>query len=540
MTDVGVGCFNITDSTGGFTATCNQTSTFLSTGCSLTPTSSTTTEDAPACSLSPNYDDPAILSDLSSWLLQFPLTLPPDTVNITSLTTTPNATLPPSTTPAGWTTVELITTVVMETDPTAVQTEVVSESVDLWGGVTTIISGSITDYISATSSSTLAGVTVSTITPVPTAVTTTRITTSTDSAGESVIVSEVDIIYGIQSTVPLGTSTSVLIDSLVSTLTISPSDLSAAITTNSFGEVESDEIGISGTKTVTVSQVIISTVSSIANSLFGTPDPAAPSATAAASTSIFCVAPASISTSTTCDIIAPAAPTKAPKDQFLNCAFDTDPAKVDYNTVNYNLPINGRYWLNPKTLWPRRKPAPDPPAQDDPTYEMCFRMFGPASPFVVGPAGGKNPGSSLIYTNSLRAAFPNLGNVIGYGNSSLDRVPFLTYSVTYDTAACYTGLPPGPVLLHDVSVVECYNSFQMMSECHSQANPNQINGDYVPTTGGSFWSGCLVWSVWAQEDYACSCPWQVLEDRVFSPTTALPFFVPITGEVEARLETSLP
>lgn len=98
VTDVGVGCFDTTNSVSSFTQTCNQTSNYLSTGCKLKLTMETSTGGA-VCSLSPNYSDPAIMSDLATWLAQFPLTLPPDTVNLPNLTSSFSA---PNATPALW------------------------------------------------------------------------------------------------------------------------------------------------------------------------------------------------------------------------------------------------------------------------------------------------------------------------------------------------------------------------------------------------------------------------------------------------------
>jgi hypothetical protein len=320
---------------------------------------------------------------------------------------------------------------------------------------------------------------------------------------------------------------------------VSPSDLHAATTTNSFGEVESEEVGMSGSHTVTVSESIISTVSSVANSLFGTSVPTAPPATAAASSGSDMTPAGSTSGcnppsgsplpfSTSCDLFILTEPTKTPKPNFLNCAFDTNPSKVDYDTVNYDDPIEGKYWLNPKALWPRNTSSDDTVIWD-PTYDFCFRMMGPASPFIVGPAGGVNPDGAgppfyRIYSNTVRASWPNLGAVIGYGNWSIFPIPWLTYSVTWDAAACPDNSHASSPLYNDLSAIsvdECYNTFQRMQDCHSDANPRQLNGDYIPTPGGAYWNSCLVWTVGSQEGYQCNCPAQALQSRPFSPVTTL-------------------
>lgn len=533
VTDVGVGCFNITVSGGGYTTTCNQTSTYVTTGCSLTPTTSTTTDDGPVCSLSPNYDDPAILSDLSSWLAQFPLTLPPDTVNISIPTTTPNATLPKSSTTKGWTTQEILTTRTSETNPATTQSEVVSEVVALWGGTTTIINGSVTEYLGATLTSTLAEATLSTLQS--STVTTVTYLQTTVSGGQDVVISEVLIIYNATSYYRTGAVTEILggvtTTSVDQIFTITPSDSFATTTTDTYGDVWSKSEDIIGGSTVIVTQSVISTINAdtFTPSNFGGPSASVASVASVASISSLkdtiglprassvsiaggkCAPQAghttkSLPDSTSCETFVPAAPTKKPNNQFLNCALNTDPTKLNYETVNYDLPINGTYWLNRDVLWPLTDQT------QSPTGTFCALVFGPGSPYIVGPSGGNNPDGAeqpvqLVYVNSIHKSWAGEGNVVGKGDESLKSV-FLTFSLTYDPVACGDNSRPA-VALSEISSDYCFNTFKRIKQCHSDPNVDMANGNYIPSPGGSFWDSCLIWSVAAKVDYPCDCPRQL-------------------------------
>lgn len=494
VTDIAVYCYNTTISGGVFTTGCSTTSSFATSGCSLTPTTTSTTESAPACSLSPNYDDPAILSDLSIWLQQFPLTLPPDTVNFNLTTKTPNSTLPPSTTSAGWTSIELITTTITGKNPTAVATEVLSESVGLWGGVTSVISGSVTEYISATSSSTLAEATISTITPMsksslPSVITTTITVTTKDVLGKSMVVSEVEIIYGIKSSHPSGTSTSVVASSRISTLgatSVLPrfSTDFATTSTNSGGEIWSQSVAVVDGSTRVITQ---STLAS------GWPP-------------------------TSCNTFKPANPTGPIAPKTLQCNFDVNRESYRKGWETRYVP-EGMWWINAHEMY----------KSGGYIDQFCGNVTGPTSPgYIIGPvlgkptdegAGGSGPPN---YVNSITKSF-NTDTTLYW--------PWVTFSVTFEAAAC-SDLKTASVDLGNVA------AFQPASMCRQRfgdllgvpallggtgvfgqegcwarcgdacdAARNGSSSDPVYSPGGSLWDQCLVWTVASIEgDPPSPCP----------------------------------
>ena len=65
-------------------------------------------------------------------------------------------------------------------------------------------------------------------------------------------------------------------------------------------------------------------------------------------------------------------------------------ANVDYNTVNYNSPIDGNYWLNPKRRYglifrDELRPILIP------NYEFCYRMNGTRIALRYWPCWWKKP-----------------------------------------------------------------------------------------------------------------------------------------------------
>jgi hypothetical protein len=406
----------------------------------------------------------------------------------------------------GWTSIELITTTITATNPTAVATEVLSESVDLWGGVTTVVSGSITDYINVTSSSTLAEAIISTITPVPTVVTTTRITTSVEGTGKTVVVSEVEIIYGIQGSDPLGTSTSILTDSHVSTITATPSNLAATILTNSFGEVESEEIGVVGTSTIIVSISIISTISDAASNVFGSSEPApltlpSPTYTTAGITS--------------CEVWTPDhLPTTKAGAGVLECQFDTSPDKIDYSKLDWADPVDGAYWLLPEGL-----------VRNGSYVEaFCNTVFGPYAPHqILAPVGGCNPSidpsESDLYTNAVRRSYNGEIDVVvdtfdkahvtwaGVDTALIE----VTFQVAYDPLCGLVTDCEIPLIPIDPNY--CINIFANkiaglkpnIAACRAGAGID-AGTENIPSPGGTWWASCMIFTVAAAVVPPIHCP----------------------------------
>lgn len=401
-------------------------------------------------------------------------------------------------------------------------TEVLSESVELWGGVTTVVSGNITEYVSANSMSTLGKATISTITPTPTGLETTRLTTSVEGTGNTVVVSEVEVIYGthgisisiltesdVSTITTLQTSTAITITELQTTVisghdvfisevlviynatrtytTVSgtasateilggeistPIDLS--YTLSGFGSTTTDKSGqiisvsdvVVGGTTIIVTETVISTIN--VNRL--TPSLASPtsdtltfSISQSALMSIL-ASPSMTAGFTTCSVWEPVpSPTVVKSDETLDCTFDTSEDKIDYDTIDWADPIDGAYWLCAEDLAQRE-------AYID---AFCGSITGADTPdWRVQGLNGCGPGGNIsetaLYTNSVCRSYSGQTDMVidtfnatvasWSGNSTPDRQ--VTLSITYDSNTWSDDPSVNcSYQLNGLSPIDCYSAF---------------------------------------------------------------------------------
>jgi hypothetical protein len=255
---------------------------------------------------------------------------------------------------------------------------------------------------------------------------------------KTVVVSEVEIIYG-----TLATSTSIVTESDVSTITPSPSNFFASTFTNSFGEVESEEVGILGTSTVTVSLSIISTVTSGAVGIFGT-----------SRMSSLPVGGPGPTKDVVCADFTPVQMTATTTGGITNCA--TDISKVDYSQ---KWPTNsGFFWMN---------------VTDDMVNSFCDHLMNIQGP---DPQDVRKNISGTCMTwagSSIRGVLP----VAMHGHNVTFELQ-LPPSGNPQTWACQAGTAndkftqQGTVSMHAIGGKECFNVIKnhILAPCEFSLN----------------------------------------------------------------------
>lgn len=423
------------------------------------------------------------------------------------------STITPSIIPSTITTLtRLLTSPIISQGEKTRQDVVISEVLAIYNG-TYVTSGGSTAVLGGMTK-TLVDQTISTV--LPSKVTTITSVHTAITNGEILIVSEIYAIYNATYVYNGGTvttgSTNIIggVDSTIidQTTTLFPSETGAFTTTDGFGAIYSEETGIIGGSTVTLTVATISTISSVDLSLF-----TSVSGTSFGPPTIDLTmkpTPTFSGGSTSCEVFLAATPTEKPVDGLLTCALD--PAKVDYSgNFSYDNPINNTYWMEPAKL-----------SQFNTSYTalFCSSVVGPGSAYVLGPDSGSVPegaqqSEQLLYTNSVHRSFSSLTAVTGDDGEL--TIP-ATFSITYDSAACGKGSNQA-VVLSGLTFDYCWEMFATQitnygngAGCHTRVlqDDPEIHGgipsDIVPTQGGSMYDSCLVWGVATKTSRPPDCP----------------------------------